>query len=123
MEETNINIEEIITWTDEQCEEFDKNNRLQAKVVRDIVSKWNQLSKDYIQLYNNFNQLQGILSNGQMLGYQISCPNCKVSYRVKPDELNYNVEITCQDCGTKYIQNKNIFGIYIREDNKNAAQE
>ena len=50
-----------------------------------------------------------------MDGYVIVCPDCKVQYTVKPDELNYDVEIICQDCGAHYVQNKNIFGIHLRE--------
>lgn len=122
MENSNLKIEELINWTDEQCENFDSTNKIKAVDVREIVKKWDSLSKDYVSLYNQLNELQSILRDGRMMGYQISCPNCKVTYEVKPEELNYNVEITCQDCGEKYLQNKNIFGIYLREIN-NASQE
>lgn len=115
MENDNLNIEELINWTDEQCEEFDKDSKIKTITVREVVKKWDSLSKDYINVYNQLVELQGILRDGRMLGYQISCPNCNVTYEVKPEELNYNIEITCQDCGEKYLQNKNIFGIYLRE--------
>ena len=113
----NFNIEEIINWSDEQCENFDKEGGIPTIQVRNVVNKWNALSLDYNKIYNDYRALVNILSQGKMIGYTITCPKCSVSYNIKPDELNYNIDITCQDCGEHYVQNKNITGIWVKVDN------
>ena len=113
MEEFNEqNIEQIIEWSDEECQNFE--GQIPVILVRDVLKKWQNLSNDYLEVYKAHNQLTSILSSGRMIGYTITCPECKVSYSIKPEELNYNIEITCQDCGARYIQNKNIVGIWVK---------
>ena len=125
-----IKIDELVNWTDEECAEFDEKRHIAVATVRELAKELIGLSntcktlrEQYQVLYNENYSLKSVLLDGRVLGYAITCPECKVNYNIKPDELNYNEEITCQDCGAKYIQNKNIVGLYLREDNTNAAQE
>ena len=115
-----LNFSDLITWTDEKCEEFDTKSFIPSKAVRDILLQNVKLVKER----DDYKQFQQVVSEGLMLGYVITCPKCHVQYKIAPTDLNFNKEITCQDCGETYIQNKNIFGIFIRQEGvENAAQE
>ena len=129
-EKIELKLEDIMNWTDEECNKFDEERHVAATAVRDlakrlteVIASFNTLREDYKTLYNENAEIKRVLLSGSVLGYTIVCPECKVSYNVKPEELNYDVEITCQDCGAKYIQNQNIVGLYLREDNVDATQE
>lgn len=115
MSEVQINLEELITWDDEKCKEFDKQSFIPSIITRDLAKKLKKTLEEYKVLFIEDKQIKDVLKQGDMDGYAIVCPDCKVQYTVKPDELNYDVEITCQDCGAHYVQNKNIFGIHLRE--------
>ena len=115
MAEEELKLDELMNWTDEECDNYDKERHIHLKNIRDLVKQLNDLSIAYQNLLNESNQLKGFLARGEVMGYTIHCPNCKVPYNVSPQDLNYNKEITCQDCGEKYIQNENIFGIFLRE--------
>ena len=114
-----VDIEKLIKWTDEECEEFDKEHHIHTREFRNLLKEARTLADNYNALTIQFEQLKNLLATGQMLGYTIECPKCKVVYNVKPDDMKYNEEIQCMDCGEKYIQNENIVGIYVREGNTN----
>ena len=115
-QEKQVNFNELVTWTDEQCEEFDKENHFKATVVRDLVVDLKNALEHADRWYKENGQYKKILGNGEMLGYVITCPECKTTYNLKPEELNFDKEITCLNCGAKYIQNKNIFGVFLRDE-------
>ena len=111
-----LDIEKLVKWTDEECDEFDKEHHVPVKEYRNLIIRIREIAQEANTLFIQYNQLRTLLANGDIVGYTVCCPNCKVSYNVKPDELNYNKEIQCQDCGAEYIQNKNIVGLVIREE-------
>ena len=117
MEEVRISVAEIVDWTDEQCESFDASSKISMKEVRTIVQNYKATLEDLMQVSKELDSLRNVLKTGSMQGYVIVCPDCKVSYKVTPNDINYDKEIVCQDCGAKYLQTKNIFGIYTRENN------
>ena len=57
-----------------------------------------------------------VILRGELTGYEIECPHCKVAYSIWLNELNYKKLVTCMDCGNKYYQNQNIAKIIQRED-------
>lgn len=122
VETSTPDLSNLAEWTNEQCSEFDTKNFIPSEKVRDLLIERNTIAQRESEIFNSFTQLRTILAMGEMLGYVVKCPKCGIEYRVSPQDLNYNVEITCQDCGEKYIQNQNILGIYLRENN-NATQE
>lgn len=111
-----IDFYKIINWSDEECAEFDKSYHFRALEFRDVCKKYIDLVNEYNSLYIQSEQLKGLIKSGYVIGYAISCPKCKVTYNVKLDELNFNKEIQCQDCGEKYIQNEHIMGLYVRDE-------
>ena len=114
-EQPQITLNELVTWTEEQCNEFDKISHIPAVAVRNLVKDLMRISGLCQQVTHEREVFRQALANGSVQGYIITCPNCKVQYKLKPDEINYDKEITCQDCGTSYIQNENIFGVYTRD--------
>lgn len=111
-----VDIEKLVNWTDEECEAFDKEHHIPVKEYRDILNRFRTLVQDFNTLFIQHDQIKTLLVNGDVIGYTVACPKCNVTYNVKTNDLNYNTEITCQDCGEKYIQNKNIIGLYVREE-------
>ena len=118
----NIGIADLINWSDEQCEEFDKSKHFSAINVREIARSLVSSIQKYNELLVTSEQFKQFVISGKMIGYTITCPKCKINYSVNAPDLKFDEEITCQDCGEKYIQNKNITGLYVRGD-ENAAQE
>lgn len=116
-----INISDLINWTDEQCEEFDKDKHFTTINVREIARGLVSAMQKYNDLLVASEQFKKFVVSGKMLGYTISCPKCKITYNVNAPDLKCDEEITCKECGEKYIQNNNIVGLYVRDD-KDVAQ-
>lgn len=114
-ESVKVDLGELVNWTDEQCVEFDTKHSFRSSLIRDLLKEAKGLLDNLNKSNEELKTLRDILWHGKMLGYVITCPDCHVSYNVTPQELNYDKEITCLDCGAKYVQNKNIFGVYLRE--------
>ena len=87
-----------------------------AANVRDLALSCMSALQNFNNIYAASEQFKQFVTSGKMLGYTISCPKCKVTYNVNASDLHYNEEITCQDCGEKYIQNNNIVGLYVRDE-------
>ena len=121
-EEASVNFQDMMVWTDEQCADFDQKQYIKSRDIRDLIIRSVNAMDALRQIEQELNIFKGILGNGEVLGYVIKCPKCGVEYRVTPQDLHFEEEITCQDCSEKYIQNKNIIGVFLREQQKNDKE-
>ena len=88
-------LEEVLHWTDEQCEQKEKLGlHFQLADVRD--------------LYKEYKLFKDILKHGKLKGYIIKCPNCGIEYTIEINELIRNSQTYCFNCGYYYKQNEHI---------------
>lgn len=101
--EKEFNIEEIMGWDDEKCEEMDLSVRFPVKAFRDIL-------REGISKNQALQNITDILMKGEMTGYVIECPECHKQYQVSSVALNRDADVTCS-CGKSFKENENIKGI------------
>ena len=111
--EFQINVGEMVKWTDEECEAKDKELRFRASDVRDILKAFVDANKTLKTTIEKFNLLKTTLIKGEMTGYRVKCPHCQREYAVGSVELHRDGEIACKVCGTLYKEPENIKGITV----------
>ena len=99
-----ISVKDILSWNDAKCKEMDSCIHIPLVEIKNMI-------KAVIKETEKLRKINDAVKSGEMQGYIIVCPNCGVKYTVLTHELNRGVDITCQDCGCSYRQDKNIVGI------------
>ena len=106
-----FSIQEIVTWSDEECAEKDKIFKFVTADVRDILKAWTSMSEQLADVAGKFNLLKNTMAKGLMTGYKVECPHCKREYIVSSTELHRDEPILCKVCGTEYKENEHITGL------------